>query len=684
MAFVLAVSRCEHETLPCRQRKRPDGVHNLTRRDPIDLAMRRSPFTSFRKGSRWRHEPTLPTLDPLFGAGIQFTDGWSRHGFEGLKIGFWAMIRRIPRLVAFAVTTGWRADPIALPIVVIAQLLQGLVTASGLVAANQVLVGLLAAGPTSQRLRSALPALLVMATVGVAGSLLRAVTVAGLGRLAPKVERLSEEELLKRTTHVELATIEDSEFHRLLSSARMAVPSTRQLLTGSLSVLNSLMSLVGAAGVMGALHPILLPLLIGTVVPAGWRAVCVARDQHASTKRWLDHTRQQNVLTGLLTERGAAAEELRVHGLAEFFLAHHRRLAGAHVLERSRLSRAEAFGGLLSDALSGLARGATYVALGMLLISGTMPLAVASTAVIAVRTATSNLTAVLTQINQLYEHGLFITDYHKALEQAESHKIPTEGLPVPYSPTEIRLRGVRFAYSPNTQPAVDGVDLDIRRGEVVALVGANGSGKTTLARLIAGLHLPQHGTISWDGIDARDLDRASLFSHIAVIGQDFKQWPVTARVNVTLGRTDAPNPEERLAQAAALSGAEQLTADLPDGWDTLLAREFYGGVNLSGGQWQRLALARARYRQAHILICDEPTAALDPKAEAETFDKLMGLADEGRTVVLITHRLASVRRADRIYVLAHGHIAEHGTHDQLIAAGGLFADMYETQRRQFA
>ncbi|MET7458259.1 ABC transporter ATP-binding protein [Streptomyces sp. NPDC005574] len=594
------------------------------------------------------------------------------------------MTRRIPGLLVFAASTAWRADAAAFLAVVTAQVLQGLVTASGLVATNQVLLGLLAAGPTPQRLRSAIPALMAMAAVGVAGSLLRAVTVAGQGRLAPKVERLTEERLLERTVRVELATIENSEFHRLLSSARMAVSSVRQLLIGGLGVLSSLMSLLGAAGVMGALHPVLLPLLIATVAPAGWRAVRVARNQHVSTKRWLDHTRQQNVLTGLLTERGAAAEEIRVHGLADFFLAHHRRLAATHVAERTRLSRAEARSGLLADALSGLARGATYLSLGLLLITGAMPLAVASTAVIAVRTATSSLTAVLMQINQLYEHGLFITDYNQTLRQAERDAIPTNGLALQHQPTHIQLRGVRFAYSPIGRPAVDGVDLDIRRGEVIALVGANGSGKTTLARLIAGLHLPQQGTINWDGTDIRDLDRASLFSHVAVIGQDFRQWPVTARVNVTLGRTGAPDADRRLEQAAAQSGADQIAADLPDGWDTLLAREFHGGVNLSGGQWQRLALARARYRQAQILICDEPTAALDPKTEAETFDRLLSLAEAGRTVILITHRLASVRRSDRIYVLDHGRIVEHGTHDQLSTAGGLFADMYDTQRRQFA
>jgi ATP-binding cassette subfamily B protein len=218
----------------------------------------------------------------------------------------------------------------------------------------------------------------------------------------------------------------------------------------------------------------------------------------------------------------------------------------------------------------------------------------------------------------------------------------------------------------------------------VALVGENGSGKTTLVKLLAGLYKPERGRILWDGVDAATADRHRLAERIAMVAQDFKRWPFTARVNVALGRPSAPVCEERLAASIAEAGAEPVIADLPRGLDTLLARNFSGGHELSGGQWQRLGIARAAYRRGRILIVDEPTAALDARAELEVFERIRALADSGQTVVLITHRLASVRHADLVHVLDQGRLVESGTPDELLATGGLYAELYALQAEQFA
>ncbi|MEZ3178608.1 ABC transporter ATP-binding protein/permease, partial [Streptomyces pimonensis] len=198
-----------------------------------------------------------------------------------------------------------------------------------------------------------------------------------------------------------------------------------------------------------------------------------------------------------------------------------------------------------------------------------------------------------------------------------------------------------------------------------------------------GLYTPERGRILWDGVDAAAADRRLLAERVAMVAQDFKRWPFTARVNVLLGRPSAPVSDERLAASIAEAGAETVIADLPRGLDTLLARHFSGGHELSGGQWQRLGIARASYRRGRILIVDEPTAALDARAELEVFDRIRALADSGQTVVLITHRLASVRHADLVHVLDQGKLVESGSPDELLAAGGLYAELYALQAQQF-
>jgi ABC-type multidrug transport system fused ATPase/permease subunit len=236
---------------------------------------------------------------------------------------------------------------------------------------------------------------------------------------------------------------------------------------------------------------------------------------------------------------------------------------------------------------------------------------------------------------------------------------------------------VSLRYPDTEFPAVAGVSLTLRRGQVIALVGENGSGKSSLAKLIAGLYDPSGGRITWDGVDIADLDRASLASHVAVTSQDWWKFPFTAAQNVMIGRHDRAGAGPSIVDAASAATAHEMIEKLPFGYDTLLNREFKKGHELSGGEWQRLISARSFYRDAMLLVCDEPSSALDARAEHAIFQQLR--ADPGRTVVLITHRLANVRHADHIYVLHEGRIVQHGDHDALMAAGGLYRELFELQ-----
>jgi ATP-binding cassette subfamily B protein/ATP-binding cassette subfamily C protein len=278
-------------------------------------------------------------------------------------------------------------------------------------------------------------------------------------------------------------------------------------------------------------------------------------------------------------------------------------------------------------------------------------------------------------LNKLYEAGLYFGDYLDFCAMARDRVPARRALTAPESFGRITAERLTFTYPGAGTPALHEVDLTIRRGQVIALVGENGSGKTTLAKLLAGLYAPDSGTVRWDDTDLSAIDGDTLRERVAVIAQDHTRWPLTVRDNILMGRAAE---EDRLADATRAAGADQVVARLPQGYDTLLDRRFEGGHELSGGQWQRIATARGFYRDAPLMIFDEPTSALDARAEHALFERIRDHAQD-RTVVLITHRLASVRYADHIYVLDAGRVTEHGTHAELMRADGLYAQLYELQ-----
>ncbi|MER7791213.1 ABC transporter ATP-binding protein [Streptomyces sp. NPDC097640] len=618
----------------------------------------------------------------LFGGRLRYDMGFSRYDDAYLHLSLWAMARRLPRLVGSTVRLAWAADRKALRTVAAAELGQGIGQAFSLVAVNDALAALLADGATADRLRGALPSLIVVGVVAVLGALLASASTAGTGRLEPKVERLATERYLECAARVELSAIEDAEFHRLLDSAQYGASSARRMVRYCVAVVNGLLAVVAAAGVLTVLHPVLLPLLVLIALPRSWSALRIARRRYLSFHTMIEHARAGHLLSRLLTER-EAAQEVRVHGVGRFLLRHFRRMSESAEAEQTRLADAAARTELIAAGFTGAATLATYSALAGLLLTGGMKLSVAGTAVIAIRTGSQNLSTLVLQLNQLYEEMLFVQDLDRLCEDAERCAIPQGGLPLPKEPEEIRFESVSFTYPGSDRPALDKVSLTIPGGGVVALVGENGSGKSTLVKLLAGLHMPDSGRILWDGTDIAEADREQLFSRIAMVNQDFKRWPFTAKANVAIGSPETPIRAAALDRAAVYAGADDIVAGLPHGWDTLLAREFRGGHQLSGGQWQRLGIARARYRAAPVLLVDEPTSALDARAELAVFEQIRALAGEGQTVVLITHRLASVRHADLIHVLHEGRVTESGTPQELLDQGGIYAELFHLQACQY-
>jgi ATP-binding cassette subfamily B protein len=249
----------------------------------------------------------------------------------------------------------------------------------------------------------------------------------------------------------------------------------------------------------------------------------------------------------------------------------------------------------------------------------------------------------------------------------------------------IRFEDVRFTYPGATQPVFEGLDLEIEAGRSLAIVGENGAGKTTLVKLLCRLYDPDSGKVTVDGTDVRELDADAWHHRIAAVFQDYVQFELSAYDNVAFGALRNRGDCDAVTEAAELAGATQLVDRLPDGWSTPLSRQFSDGSQLSGGEWQRLALARALFAirsGAGVLILDEPTAALDVRGEAEVYERFLELT-RGATTIVISHRFSTVRRADRIVVVERGRVIEDGTHDQLLAASGRYAEMYWLQAKRF-
>lgn len=607
-------------------------------------------------------------------------ESWWAHDAEVASSGFFTMLRRLPLLVRDLLKLSWQTSRQDTVVMVGATLVSEIFTALGLLATTDVLSQLFAAVPTAETVLAALPAIAQLVGALVLRAVFAEAAQWARARLQPLIGQAVNTRLVRLTSRVELVAFDDPDFHDHLQRVTHAASrGSYQLLWAVLETLTGLIGLLAVSGALAVLHPSLVPLILLATVPAAWASVRSARVGYQMNAGLAAAYRRQGTLKDLMVERASAAE-VRSYTMRSYLLAEYERISRWMVGAELRTARRQQIAGIWGQLFGAIMTGLVYVALGGLLIAGAVPLAAAATAVFAIQRAGGATRGALDGVNSAYEAGLYYEDYLSFCADAERRAPVTGAVEPPADLDRVVVTDVRFTYPAAEEAALRGVSIQINPGEIVALVGENGSGKTTLAKIIGSLYAPESGTIAWGGVPHDQIDADALREHIAVIAQDFTHWPFTAGQNIALGRHDSGKD---LAEVLVASGADAVVDRLPYGLDTMLDPSYRGGTELSGGQWQRIAVARGLFRDAPLLICDEPTASLDARSEYAIFESIRRHAVQ-RTVLMITHRLASVRWADRIYVLDHGLVAEEGTHAELMARGGIYAEMYSLQARAYA
>ena len=634
-----------------------------------------------------RPAETTEDSTPLIGVENVKMPEWARGGERVAGAGFTEAVRALPTAIAVVGRLAWRTSPLLTMLAVLVHVISGCVTTFGLLATANVFTALLQQGPTPDRVLQSLPALVVVTGSFAARGLLDAAVAAVEGTLRPRVTTAADDAVTAAVVRVGLISFEDADFRELArQGARHGVRAIDFSLRRLAELVSSLISLIASMITAGLLNPWLAPVLLLAATADGWAAARVARLNYRHFLDTVGRNIRKSIVEEVATWRLTALERHALT-LQEPLLGEYMRITRSLAREEVRLAHRSNLIRTTGRAAAGLGTAAAYLVLGWLLYAGQMELALAGTAVLTMRTASTALSNTVQAVNSLYEDSFYIGYYAQLLAESAERRPPPSTILAPADPGEIRLEGVSFAYPGQEEPALRDITTTIRRGEVIALVGENGSGKTTLGKLLTGLFPPTEGTVRWDGVDLAEADPASIHENIAVIAQEPAQWPMTAANNVTVGRLGRADPGGGAWQEAITwSGADEVIESLPAKENTVLSKQFDDGQDLSGGQWQRMGIARGIYRDASVLVADEPTAALDARAEARVFAGLQHASTSGhgtRTTILVTHRLANIKSADRILVLEKGRLIEEGTHGELIEAGGVYQELYEIQARAY-
>lgn len=575
----------------------------------------------------------------------------------------------------------WESGPRTVVVNLVLRGLAALVPVAVLVVAQRIVDSVVGTTPPGMTPHLWKLVALEFALAVCGGVLMRAIVYFNL-LLSENYTRHVSLRLIEHAARLDLATYEDPTFHDRLERARVQATDRIVMVEGIARLLQQLLTTVSLCVGILVFSPWLLLSIILCLVPAALAEgrygsqLYAMRFRHTPKRRELDYLRQ-------LGASRESAKELKIFGLSAFLKQRYATISG-EILDDLVAHFRRAFQGM-----------AVLSVLGTFGYYGAYALAVYKTAIgelsvgeltfLAGAIASANRT-----LQEMFSTAVGIVDQslytHDMLAffavRPQIHSGP-RALKVPRPIRQgFEFRDVTFAYPGRPEPVLNGASFHLRPGERIALIGENGQGKTTIVKLLMRLYDPTAGRILLDGVDLREYDLEDLWREVGVIFQDFARYEMTAANNIAVGRIERREDRERIKEAAHKSLAHTVIEHLPEGYDQMLGRRFDGGVDLSGGEWQKVAIARAYMRDSQLLILDEPTAALDARAELDVFNRFEELA-RGKMAVLISHRFSTVRMADRILVLKGGKIVEEGPHEQLLASGGGYATMYELQASRY-
>jgi ATP-binding cassette subfamily B protein len=508
-----------------------------------------------------------------------------------------------------------------------------------------------------------------------------------LGRLSGLVDSLLADRftnrmsvrLIQHASRLDLVSFEDPAFHDKLERARrQTIPGRLAILASLMNISQDLISLASLSAGLIVFSPWLVVLLAAAVIPAFVGETHFTALTYSVYFRYTPQRREMDYLRWLGAS-GESAKEVKIFGLGDYLANRYKTVAEKVSAESKAVAIKRATLGSLLNLLSTGGYYAAYVVILVRTIEGLLTLGTLTFLAGAFSRSRAYIEKILSSVSDLSEQALYLKDLFEFFEMRPLIASPPNPIP---APRPIRngfvFSKVGFAYPGTERMVLRGLDLRIDKGEKIALIGANGAGKTTLVKLLARLYEPSEGRILLDGVDLRDYSVEDLRREIGVIFQDYMRYDLLVKENIGFGNLDNLANMSAVEIAAKKSQAAEMISRLPDNYEQVLGRRFEGGVDLSGGEWQKMALARAYMRDAQVLILDEPTATLDARAEYEVFLRFAELT-KGRTSVLISHRFSTVRMADRILVLSGGEITEQGSHQELARAGGLYAELFELQ-----
>ena len=500
--------------------------------------------------------------------------------------------------------------------------------------------------------------------------------------LADRYTRHVSIEVMKHSADLDLAAYEDPVFYDRLERARVQATDRLGMIQAIGRLIQQAITTISLSVSIMLFSPWLLLLLVAGVIPAFLGESHFAFLGYAKNFRQTPVRRQLDYLRVLGGSR-EAAKELKLFGLKDFLIGRFTKLSDGIYEENVGLARRRLVAGSFLSMIGTAGYYSAYVFVIWRTVTGAISIGTLTFLSGAILQASGNIQSIFSTVSGIADQALFLTDLLAFFEMKPSIRSKPNALPAPRPIAQgFEFRDVSFRYPGATRMVLNRLNLFLRAGERVALIGENGEGKTTIVKLMTRLYDPTEGQVLLDGVDLREYSLEDLYKEIGVIFQDFMRYEMTARENIAVGQIEEVSNLELLRTAAKKSMADGVIARLPQYYEQMLGRRFDGGVDLSGGEWQKVALARAYLRNAQLLILDEPTAALDARSEFEVFQRFAELT-AGKTALFISHRFSTVRMADRIVVLENGKIAEDGSHDELARLGGRYAEMFEMQAASY-